>query len=328
MAALAVAAMCGRAWAAQPATEIGDGDLVVLLGSTFVEREQANGWWELALTLAQPERNVRFRNLGWSGDTVWAESRGGFGTPEDGFRDLQKQVESLGPTVVLVGYGANESYAGEEGVAEFTAGLNRLLDMLAAAGARITLLSPPAAETLAPPLPSQAEHNRQLAIYRDAIRATAEQRGLAFADLYAETLRHSRALDAGEARPWTDNGLHYTDEGYRASATALLAALGIDGGQAAAAIGGQAAAADHDRLEAMRNTIVAKNELYFHRWRPQNITYLLGFRQHEQGQNAREIPQFDPLVAEKETEIARLRGAIAGDQGHDTAGDGEQEAAK
>jgi hypothetical protein len=53
--------------------------------------------------------------------------------------------------------------------------------------------------------------------------------------------------------------------------------------------------------------IIAKNELYFHRWRPQNVTYLFGFRKHEQGNNAREIPQFDPLVAAKEKEIAELK---------------------
>ena len=60
------------------------------------------------------------------------------------------------------------------------------------------------------------------------------------------------------------------------------------------------------RLEKLRKLIVAKNELYFHRWRPQNVTYLLGFRKHEQGNNAREIPQFDPLVEAKEKEIAAL----------------------
>ena len=55
--------------------------------------------------------------------------------------------------------------------------------------------------------------------------------------------------------------------------------------------------------------IRAKNELYFHRWRPQNETYLLLFRKHEQGNNAVEIPMFDPLVADVESEIAELRRA-------------------
>ena len=58
---------------------------------------------------------------------------------------------------------------------------------------------------------------------------------------------------------------------------------------------------------ALRQAIIAKNRLYFYRWRPQNETYLFGFRKHEQGNNAREIPLFDPLVEEKEKEIARLK---------------------
>ena len=60
------------------------------------------------------------------------------------------------------------------------------------------------------------------------------------------------------------------------------------------------------RRSTFAAAIVAKNRLYFHRWRPQNETYLFGFRKHEQGQNAREIPQFDPLVDAAEKEIAKL----------------------
>ncbi len=71
-----------------------------------------------------------------------------------------------------------------------------------------------------------------------------------------------------------------------------------------------AKAPEFDQVEALRSAINAKNELYFYRWRPQNETYLFGFRKHEQGQNAREIPQFDPLVAAKEAEIARLRKPV------------------
>ena len=51
---------------------------------------------------------------------------------------------------------------------------------------------------------------------------------------------------------------------------------------------------------------MAKNRLYFYRWRPQNETYLFGFRKHEQGNNAVEIPQFDPLVAAQEALIRTL----------------------
>ncbi|MBW3596347.1 MAG: SGNH/GDSL hydrolase family protein [Planctomycetes bacterium] len=62
-----------------------------------------------------------------------------------------------------------------------------------------------------------------------------------------------------------------------------------------------------DQAETLRRTIGEKNELFFHRYRPQNETYLFLFRKHEQGNNAVEIPQFDPLIEAKEKEIATLR---------------------
>jgi hypothetical protein len=60
-------------------------------------------------------------------------------------------------------------------------------------------------------------------------------------------------------------------------------------------------------FEAVRQLTIRKNELYFYRWRPQNITYLFGFRKHEQGNNASEIAQFDPLIAELEQQIANAK---------------------
>jgi hypothetical protein len=55
--------------------------------------------------------------------------------------------------------------------------------------------------------------------------------------------------------------------------------------------------------ENLRQLVRAKNELYFHRWRPQNITYLFGFRKHEQGNNAADIARFDPFVRDLEGKI-------------------------
>src|SRR5437667_5686132 len=62
-----------------------------------------------------------------------------------------------------------------------------------------------------------------------------------------------------------------------------------------------------EQAEALRQAILKKNELFFNRSRPQNETYLFGFRKHEQGQNAKEIPMFDPLIEKQEAEIAKLR---------------------
>ena len=53
-----------------------------------------------------------------------------------------------------------------------------------------------------------------------------------------------------------------------------------------------------------------KNDLFLHRHRPQNETYLRGFRAHEQGTNAAEIARFEPLVAAKDAAIQVLRTEI------------------
>ena len=47
--------------------------------------------------------------------------------------------------------------------------------------------------------------------------------------------------------------------------------------------------------------------MFFHRYRPQNETYLFLFRKHEQGNNAVEIPKFDPIVESLEGEIDVLK---------------------
>lgn len=67
--------------------------------------------------------------------------------------------------------------------------------------------------------------------------------------------------------------------------------------------------AETEQLTALRRAIVDKNRLYFRQYRPQNETYLVGFRQYEQGQNAPELTELDPIIHEKENEIGRLRMA-------------------
>ena len=91
--------------AADAPFELKDGDRVVLLGGTFIERDQEYGYLETLLTSRFPDRTITFRNLGWSGDTVRGEARSRFGPPAEGFDHLKKHVEALKPTVIFVNYG-------------------------------------------------------------------------------------------------------------------------------------------------------------------------------------------------------------------------------
>ena len=341
-----------------------EGDRVVLVGSTLIEREQRYGYWETALTRRFP--SVTFRNLGWSGDTVFGDARAGFGTQADGFRHLKEHVLALKPTVLIIGYGTNESFEGPKGLPRFVKGLETLLDTFAPTKSRIVLLSPLKQENLGPPLPDPAANNKNLRLYADAIRDVAKKRGHLFVDLY-DLIDRYKLLD-DEEYPLTDNGIHMTAWGYWRSAYVLQRALGLQeedwliemnpNGEVRKVKGVRAKKAADDprqlqvttdtlpdppppkegmpihirwqgplvkvtgrqslnleldlaQAEKLRQAIVAKNRLYFYRWRPENETYLFGFRKHEQGQNAREIPQFDPLIAEKEKEIAKLRVPVA-----------------
>ena len=368
--------------------ELKDGDRVVFLGGTFIERDQSYGYLETLLTARFPDRNITFRNLGWSGDTVWGEARARFGPVAEGFDHLKKHVEALKPTVIFVNYGLNESFAGKAGLGEFEKALTTLLDVLDKTGARVVLITPRRLAKLAPPLPDPAGANERLADYVGVLKAAASSRGYRVVDLFDEW---KPAL----AKPFTDDGIHLTAEGYRRAAEVIVGLLGLKAGPPRLDLGphgrvAQAAgctaldvredagklsfrlafdrlppppnpprASDRDRSETaklglgkvepgtyrvtcegkdvievtlpaggpssidlsltpnrgpdveqterLRQVVNAKNELYFYRWRPQNETYLFGFRKHEQGNNAREIPLFDPLVAAKEAEIAKLR---------------------
>jgi lysophospholipase L1-like esterase len=68
---------------------------------------------------------------------------------------------------------------------------------------------------------------------------------------------------------------------------------------------------EFDQLEKLRELIAEKNLHYFHYWRPQNDTYIFGFRRKEQGHLTAEFPKYPPILNEKDAEIAKLRVPVA-----------------
>jgi lysophospholipase L1-like esterase len=356
--------------------ELKDGDRVAFVGNTFVERDLATNALEVRLTTRYRDRQVTWRNLGWSGDTVWGDARARFGRPQDGFNHLTRHLADYRPTVLFVAYGMNESFQGEKGLPHFVDGLNRMLDMLEATRGRLVLISPIRHENLGRPLPDPAAHNASLRRYVDAMAAAAAKRGHLFINLF------DRLTPVSASEPLTENGIHLTAQGYRLAASAIEAALGlapptpwrveidslgrekaegvslgdikattssirfsavdptlpldgerilkvtslngglytlkIDGHPIVSATESQWAAGlpivkgpAHDQAAKLRDAISAKNFQYFNRWRPQNETYIFGFRNKEQGHLAPEIPQFDPIIEKMEAEIATLRVPVS-----------------
>lgn len=273
---------------APPTVTFKDGDRIVWIGNTLPEREQRYGHWETALHCKFPDRNLTIRNLGWSGDTVFGDARAGFDNPAKGFERLISLTLELKPTIIFVSYGLNESFEGPSGVEKFSKGLERLLDSLEPSKAQIVLFSPRPFEK-SNALPDPSERNRILQLYVQAIRDVADNRGHRYADLFFAGLEHQKNSD----QRFTENGMHLTESGYEATIPEFLSAIGLTW-----------SGEEPKKFEAVRAAVRKKNELFFHRWRPQNETYLFGFRKHEQGKNAKEIVEFDPLIAKAEQELA------------------------
>lgn len=282
--------ICGlpvQATCADTAFELKDGDRVVTLGGTFVEREGQFGFIESVFTTANPDRKVTFRNLGWSGDTVWAESRGIFDPPQVGYARMIELVKELKPTLIVMAYGQNESFAGDAGIERFVQQYEKLCNDVKPTGARLAFITPHKFEKPRAPLPDASRHNANLGKYAEAVKQLAARHSAPVLDLYSLELP-SQSL--------TENGMHFGPNGYAAVASAIRSQLKLTNGGKTS-----------QQEDAIRQKIVEKNMLFFHRWRPQNITYLTGFRKHEQGNNAVEIAQFDPLVEKIEIEINAMK---------------------
>ncbi|MFO1005923.1 MAG: GDSL-type esterase/lipase family protein [Planctomycetaceae bacterium] len=268
-----------------------DGDKVALIGGTVIEREQNYGQWEAALTRNIPAKNVTFRNLGWSGDTVWAESRGIFEPAERGYALLIDLVKEQKPSVLVFGYGQVEAIEGPARLPAFIEQYERMVNDCkagSAEGVRVILLGPMDLVQMPAPLPSVAGYNALIATYRQAIQEFAAKIGATYVPLSMPT-----AGSAKELRLLTDNGQHLSSEGYARTASQLVSAL----------TPGKAKELKTGDADSLLQLIRKKNELFFHRYRPQNVTYLFLFRKHEQGNNAVDIPKFDPLVKGLEEQI-------------------------
>jgi glucose/arabinose dehydrogenase len=307
-----LATLCLGARAATSAPfELRDGDRVLFIGDTFFEREVDYGHIETRLTAAFPNRNVIFRNLAWAADTPMGRSRASFDwnkSEQDWLKRVKEQVALVKPTVAFLSYGMTAALESGAGVSpaeqtarieKFKTDMNKLMDAIEEVSGsspdrpqkvRFVLLGPnrPEGSFLA-----EAESRQQLLrnveLWAAGIEAIAGQRGARFVAL------HRTRVFTRSDRHGIDDGIHLNEHGYGFAVRDLKQGLGLGDVSLEGSLG------------VLNAAIRKKNELFFHRWRPANWTYLLGFRKGEQGQNAVELPRFDPLIAEWEARIAKLR---------------------
>lgn len=365
--------------------ELQNGDRVVFVGDGLFENDLDHGYLEFALTAAWPDRNIKFRNIGWSGDTPAGTSRDHFTNPPTAYDHLFEQIRSTRPTVAMVGYGSYLAFEDDAALDEFAADMEVLLDSLKTMELRVVLFSPAPLDAASSPVPATMVHqqNEKLQAVSKRLHEIAQMHQHPFVNLmdllpvaenpntkisdngihlnalgyfYAGSMLSNHLANPNEASPQgvdltvgtdtryasaieqNDNSVsfnarntqlplplpqhlqdHEIPDQYRGQSFQINGLrpgrydVNIDGEQTETASANERARyiqidlPHTEQAHQLMQSIQKKNRMYFYQYRPQNETYLVGFREYEQGNNARELDLLDPLIGEMENDIGRLR---------------------
>ena len=258
-----------------PGVELQKNQRVALIGNSTAERMNLFGHFEARLHRRFPEREIVFRNFGWPADEVDERQRPG------NYTVIDDPYLVFSPDLVLCFFGLNESFEGDsaEQIETFKRDYATLLDQqhenLDKDGSPIelVLVSPMAFESTGNPLqPNGEEENRRLKSYRDAVEELAEQRGLAFVDLFTPT---AEAFAADEGAQFTINGIHANENGDRLIAEILERELFGDAGSPLGTGDGDLSAEAEKKLREVAND---KSWLHLQDYRMLNGWYVYGGR--------------------------------------------------
>ncbi len=245
---LPAAATTARSQAVAPPTS---GERLVFIGNGLAERDVYYSRWETEFHLRNPDKQLVIRNMGRPGDTPgfrphparksqWAfpgaekfnpdyskhSGEGFFPTPDQWLTHLKADT-------IVAFFGYNESFKGQQGVANFEAELDALATHTLSkayngtAAPRLVLVSPIAYENQSKTkdLPDGTIENANLKLYSDTIARVAKKHSLTFVDLFTP----SQALYLKAKVPLTTSGFIPTEDGYQQLAGIL--ADGIYGPQ-------------------------------------------------------------------------------------------------
>ncbi|MCC6512200.1 MAG: c-type cytochrome, partial [Pirellulaceae bacterium] len=245
------------------------GERIALIGNSTAERMNLFGHFETLLHLRFPKEQLVFRNFGRPADEVANRQRG------NDYYKLDDPLSAFGADTFFCFFGFNESFAGPNGVDKFKLDYLKMLDEYAqkyprddvGSPPRFIVVSPMAVEVSGDPLmPDAQAQNENLKIYRDAAKAVAQERKLAFVDLYGPSA--ARFNDQAGLQ-LTINGCHLNETGDRvigeALDQALFASTHPSGGSS-------------DRLEKLRAAVNEKSWVHLQDYRMLNGWYVYGGR--------------------------------------------------
>ena len=272
-------------------------DVVAFVGGADVAAAQHTGHLESLLAAKYP--NVRFRNFGWEGDTVFAQPR------DYNFPPLTEHLRKAGATVIVVQFGRTEVFT-PNGTKLFRSAYEEVLDDLASVTPRLVLVTPiPFEKPANALLPDLSQRNGELREIQAMVREVGRARTLPVVDLF-------QALSGATAN-LTEDGLQLTPLGHARAAVAFARETGL-GPQLGEPL--ENGAWRDAKYEKLRRVVISKNRLWFDYWRPQNWAFLGGDRIEQPSSRDHrdpkirwfpaEMEKFQELIAAKEAEIASL----------------------
>jgi mono/diheme cytochrome c family protein/lysophospholipase L1-like esterase len=281
------------------------GDVVAMIGNGLADRMQHDGWTETWLQVANPDKDLVFRNLSHTGDRPGKYPR------SKGFTEMPDYLRHVKADVIFAFFGYNESFAGSKGLADYEKQLSDMIRSLREARPdgkipRIVLFSPIAHENLNDPnLPDGSENNQRLALYTASMQKVAGHEGIAFVNLFEPTQKLYEEI----ADPLTINGVHLNALGNRHLGEVIAKAFGAKDLKATDA-----------ELESVREAVLDKNWHWHNRYRATDGNDIWGGRSTltfvNNQSNAEvlqhELAMLDLMTANRDPKIwARAKGSDA-----------------
>jgi hypothetical protein len=253
------------------AKEFRANDVVSFVGGEDMVVAAEDGYFELDLALLHPEWHLKFRSLAKEGDTVFEQHR------DLNYPPLEEQLSTTGTTLIIAEFGLMEALAKPNDPDGFIAAYEALLDRLSPGGSRRLMLI--ARGAFAPQIAELAQR------------------------------RHAQVVTFPEDGSYLRDGVHLNAPGQFELAHRAIIPAGDMAGPVEDAV---------RRLETipLLAAIREKNRLWFYYYRPQNWAFLAGDRTNQPSSRdykdpsirwfPKEMEEFLPLIAAKETEIAQL----------------------
>lgn len=243
-------------------------DHICIIGNTLADRMQHSGYLEALIHTRFPQENLVFRNLGFSGDELVTRLRSqGFGSPDEWLKHEKADV-------IFAFFGYNESFKGQAGIDTFKKDLEKFIqdtlkqDYSGKGAPNLVLFSPIAQEKHSDPnFPAPNANNPNIKLYAEAMAAVAKANNIQFVDLFAA----SQKVYSQSKQSLTINGIHLSDDGYKALAPVMFQALFNE----------KPASMNSAAFEKLRMAINDKNNEWFKRYRTVDGYNVYGGRSYE-----------------------------------------------